>query len=245
LAVPGAGASYAIAAPADPDAVLDEVAAAAGVAGAQGTPSTQHSSLNAVAVPEPHMPYWATPWAGGLALAEVVLARRDALRGRRVLELGCGLGTTAAAAMEAGARLAVADCFPETLAYCRYNALRNAGRVPATLLADWRTNRGAAALRRAGPFDLVLAADVLYEPEDVVPLLALVPDLVGPRGAFWLAEPGRATSLRFVEAAGAAGWAAERVVLERTCPGNAGRASVTVHVYALGAAPARPTAAGG
>jgi predicted nicotinamide N-methyase len=191
------------------------------------------------------MPYWATPWAGGLALAEVVLARRDALRGRRVLELGCGLGTTAAAAMEAGARLAVADCFPETLAYCRYNALRNAGRVPATLLADWRTDRGAAALRRAGPFDLVLAADVLYEPEDVVPLLALVPDLVGPRGAFWLAEPGRATSLRFVEAAGAAGWAAERVVLERTWPGNAGRARVTVHVYALGAAPARPTAAGG
>ena len=41
------------------------------------------------------MPYWATPWASGLFLAETVLARPEALRGRRVLELGCGLGTTA------------------------------------------------------------------------------------------------------------------------------------------------------
>ena len=48
-----------------------------------------------------HMPYWATPWASGLFLAEVVLARPEALRGRRVLELGCGLGTTAVAAVEA------------------------------------------------------------------------------------------------------------------------------------------------
>src|SRR5262249_31218601 len=71
---------YDLAAPRDPDAVLDET-------DATGT--------------DWHVPYWATPWASGLALAEVVLRRREAVRGRRVLELGCGLGATAAATLEA------------------------------------------------------------------------------------------------------------------------------------------------
>ena len=167
---------FVIAAPVDPDGVLDEAVAEGGGGW--------------------HMPYWATPWASGLFLAETVLARPEALRGRRVLELGCGLGTTAIGAVLAqggagggegglkpagragGGVVIAADVFAETLAYCRYNVLRNTGRVVRTLLADWRTAGGQEALVRAGPFDLVLAADVLYEPEDVAPLLELAPRLV-------------------------------------------------------------------
>ncbi|MGH2368365.1 MAG: class I SAM-dependent methyltransferase [Chloroflexota bacterium] len=220
VAIPGARRTYLIAAPADPDAVLDELAAAQELAG--------------LAEPEPHLPYWATPWASGLALAEVVLARQGAARGRRVLELGCGLGTTAAAALEAldgAGTLTAADCIAETLAYCRYNALRNAGRAPRLVLADWRTERGREALLRVSPFDLVLAADVLYEPEDVTPLLELAPRLTGPGGAFWLAEPGRTTSARFVEAARARGWQEETEEMERDWPAGAGLARVRVHCY--------------
>src|SRR3954454_22353042 len=67
LAVPGAPQPYQIAAPADPDAVLDEVAGDL----ATGPPGG-----------DPHMPYWATPWASGIALAETALARRAELFGR-------------------------------------------------------------------------------------------------------------------------------------------------------------------
>jgi predicted nicotinamide N-methyase len=205
--VPGAGASYLVAAPANPDAVLDELVA-----------------------PEPHMPYWATPWPSGLALAELVLERRERLRSRRVVELGCGLGITATAAVEAGARLLVSDCFAEALAFCQYNACRNAGQAPRTLLADWRTTAGRDALARPGPFDLVLAADVLYEAEDIAPLLDLVPRLLAPRGELWLAEPGRATSTRFVEQALAAGWSGETIERERVWPAGAGYARVRLHL---------------
>jgi predicted nicotinamide N-methyase len=210
--VPGAARPYLIAAPADPDAVLDQTDLA----------------------PDAHMPYWATPWASGLFLAEVVLARREALRGRRVLELGCGLGTTAAAAAEAQAGaggLVCADVFAETLAYCRYNALRNAGRAPQTLLADWRTAPGREALAAAGPFDLVLAADVLYEPEDVPHLLGLAPRLVAAGGELWLAEPGRATSGRFVGEATGRGWGRGVLEAERDWPAGAGHALVKAHVF--------------
>jgi predicted nicotinamide N-methyase len=221
LTIPGAARPYLLAAPADPDAVLDEA-----------DPSGDW-----------HMPYWATPWASGLFLGEVVLSRAAAVRGRRVLELGCGLGATAAATLEAqggpgglGTFLA-ADVFPETLAYCRYNALRNAAVAPRTLLADWRVPEGRAALAGEGPFDLVLAADVLYDPEDVAPLLELAPRLVASRGAsggasggeLWLAEPGRATSGRFVGTATELGWATGATEAERDWPAGAGHALVRVH----------------
>ena len=52
---------------------------------------------------EEFLPYWAELWPSALALARV-LARRP-LTGRRVLELGCGLGLPAiAAALAGGAR---------------------------------------------------------------------------------------------------------------------------------------------
>jgi predicted nicotinamide N-methyase len=180
------------------------------------------------------MPYWATPWASGIALAEVLFSRQAEVSNKLVLELGCGLGITAAATLAAGAALSVADCFAETLAYCRYNALVNAGAAPRTLLADWRSDAGRRLLVEAGPFDLVVAADVLYEAEDVEPLLALVPKLLRPGGQFWLAEPGRTTSTRFVAEAQTSGWReAEPLVVERDWPGGAGRARITVHFYAV------------
>lgn len=232
LAIPGAPATYTIAAPADPNAVLDEVAGSFSVRPVglihEAAPPTGHIARSL----EPHMPYWATPWASGLALAEAILARRAQVRTRRVLELGCGLGITAAAVLDAGGRLTVADCISETLLYCRYNCLRNARRAPYTLLADWRTTPGRTALLAAGPADLLLAADVLYEREDVVPLLDLVPELLSPHGAFWLAEPGRQTSGRFLQEARVRGWSAERLTQERTWPGDAGRAAVRLHFYA-------------
>ena len=52
------------------------------------------------------------------------------------------------------------------------------------------------------------------------------------RGAgFWLAEPGRATSSRFVEQAWAYGWQCETVVIERQWPAVVGSATVRVHLF--------------
>jgi hypothetical protein len=52
-----------------------------------------------------------------------------------------------------------------------------------------------------GPWDLVLASDVLYEGRNVEQLLALLPRLVDERGEVWLADPGRPTSGDFLDAA--------------------------------------------
>jgi predicted nicotinamide N-methyase len=156
--------------------------------------------------PEQNLPYWAEIWPSGIALADELLARPNLVSGQRVLEIGSGLGTTASVALRLGARLTVADYSSESLLLCRYNALVNGGREPATLQVNWRAP--SAELRAlAGPgFPVVLAADVLYESRDIEPLLDLVEWLVAPNGLLWLAEPGRNVAERFIEQATDRGW---------------------------------------
>ena len=138
------------------------------------------------------MPYWAELWTSGVSLAAAV-AERD-LRGRRVLELGCGLGVPSVAAALAGGNVLATDWAPEALEVTRRNAERNGARVE-TLLADWSFPE---LLRERAPFDLVLCADVLYEPRNVDALLELLPSL---GEEVLLGEPGRPTAARFFEAA--------------------------------------------
>lgn len=157
--------------------------------------------------PEQNLPYWAELWPSGIALADAILQRPEIVSGLSVLELGCGAGTTAAAAILAGADLTVTDYAPDALTLCRYNALLNAGAQPAAAVRlNWR-QPDAAFLAAAGRgYPVVLAADALYETRDIAPLLALVERVVAPGGLLWLAEPGRGVAARFLDEACDAGW---------------------------------------
>jgi predicted nicotinamide N-methyase len=131
------------------------------------------------------LPYWAELWASGRALAETVAAR--ALRGARVLEIGCGLALPSFAAAAAGGRVVASDWSADALVLAESNAERN-DVVVSTVRLDW------FAPVDVGYFDLVIAADVLYEERNTAALLDLLPDL---GREVWLADPGRATAGRF------------------------------------------------
>src|SRR3954468_9433344 len=118
--------------------------------------------------------YWATPWPSGCALARHVA--QLPLSGRRVLELGAGLGLPSLAAARAGASVLASDVRREALALLRKNARGTLGRRLDTILAD--VTDPPAELLDAAPFDLVLAADVIYRPELPDALAGLLPRLV-------------------------------------------------------------------
>jgi predicted nicotinamide N-methyase len=142
------------------------------------------------------LPYWAELWPAGVALAEAL----PELRGRRVLELGCGLGLPSLVAAMRGADVVATDWSEDAVELLRVNAQRNGIRLRAEP-ADW------ADWSLDGPWDLVLAADVLYERRNVPLLLALLPRLAAEA---LLAEPGRPPARAFFREA-AVNWRVEEL----------------------------------
>jgi predicted nicotinamide N-methyase len=140
------------------------------------------------------LPYWAELWPSSVVLAGVVAALRT--DGLAVVELGCGLALPSIVAALGGARVLATDWSPEALAYAERNAHANGAELETAHVA-WGD---ADALGDAGPFELVLAADVLYEPRNSVQLLELLPRLGGD---VLLADPGRPALDGFLAAAAA------------------------------------------
>jgi predicted nicotinamide N-methyase len=175
---------------------------------------------------EEFLPYWAELWPSALALARVI-ARRP-LTGRRVLELGCGLGLPAIAAALAGGRVLATDWSPDSVAITARNAERNRAALD-TAVYRWDTPPESLG----PPWPLVLASDVLYEGRNVPALLDLLPRLTAAAGEVWLADPGRAPAARFLEQA-AATWRIDAIPHD-------GPAHVTVHRLRAAVVSARGT----
>ncbi|MEJ7809120.1 MAG: methyltransferase domain-containing protein [Gemmatimonadaceae bacterium] len=168
------------------------------------------------------LPYWADLWPSGLILAARIAEERAS--GRRLLELGCGVGLVTLAAMHAGWRVVATDYYEDALRFTRANAWRALHREPAARLVDWR-----AFPSDLGTFDRVAAADVLYER----PYAALVANAlavtVAPGGDALIADPGRVAAGAFVEACEALGF----TVARDTRPFEAGAIRQQITIYAL------------
>ncbi|HEY1274922.1 MAG TPA: 50S ribosomal protein L11 methyltransferase [Thermoleophilaceae bacterium] len=139
------------------------------------------------------LPYWAHLWRSAVALAEDLAPRR--LGGMRVLELGCGLGLPSIVAARVGARVTATDWSSPALRATAANAERN-GVALETLRCAWEEPDEIVA---RAPWDLVLAADVLYDRRNVGLLQDLLPRL-RPREVL-IADPGRAIAEAFLERA--------------------------------------------
>jgi predicted nicotinamide N-methyase len=143
------------------------------------------------------LPYWAELWPASLALAEAL----PDVAGLRVCELGCGLAVPSLLAAARGAEVTAIDWSEDAVDLLRRNAARN-GLVVRAEVRDW----SEPWVER---FDLVLAADVLYERRNVEPLLALLPSLA-PVALVGLA--GRPYEAEFLRRAGEGEEIAPRVV---------------------------------
>lgn len=147
---------------------------------------------------EEFLPYWAELWPAGRALAEALPAR---LRGRRVVELGCGLALPSLVAAARGAQVLATDWAADAVELVRTNAERN-GLALEARVARWDEPEAFG-----GGWDLILAADVLYEARNAPQLLALLPRL---GGEVLLAEPGRPPAQAFFREAEAS-WRVDEV----------------------------------
>jgi predicted nicotinamide N-methyase len=132
-------------------------------------------------------PFWAYPWAGGAALARVLLDSPALAAGWTVLDFGAGGGVATIAAARAGARRAIAnDLDPWALATARIAAARQGLDVEA--VAGDLTAAGVDALDGV---DVLLCSELAYERSAAAPQRALI-ERARARGILvLLADSGR------------------------------------------------------
>lgn len=175
-------------------------------------------------VEDERLPYWADIWPSSTILATQILGRKG--DGRRLLELGCGVGLVTTAAMASGHEVTATDYYTDALAFTRANAFRNLGHSPAATMMNWRRFPGDAV-----QFDKVIASDVLYESEYAKLLPAILKGALSLHGVALIADPGRIAAPEFLEVC-------EKVGIEllgqETFPFSAGEINQQITIYELG-----------
>ena len=145
---------------------------------------------------EGELPYWADLWPASVAIARQLMRGRE-LTGRRVLDLGCGLGMAGVAAGRRGAEVVFADREPEALRFAMFNARHNGVEGATGLQLDWQQETVS------GEFDLMCLADVAYEVKHHEPLLRHLEHCLRPGGEALWADPYREAGYLFMERAAA------------------------------------------
>lgn len=140
-----------------------------------------------------HLPYWTEIWPCAKALAEFILKTPELVKGRSCIELGCGLGLTGLAALRAGGDVLFTDYDQDALDFVQRNARHNGLSKVKTHRLDWRTPDIDEQ------FDVLIAADVLYERRFLQPMMNTILKLRKDRGFVLLAEPDRTIARPFFE----------------------------------------------
>ncbi|HYV56385.1 MAG TPA: methyltransferase domain-containing protein [Candidatus Nitrosopolaris sp.] len=148
--------------------------------------------LGAEDPPEP--PYWAHLWSGALVLAAAIPEGA-----RSVIELGCGLGLPGLVAACRGARVTFVDRVSAALAFTRASARLNRVTGVDFVAADCTTPALAAR------FDLVLAAELLYDRRAFPGIARALARLLAAGGRALLTDARRIDTGEFYEVLETAG----------------------------------------
>lgn len=129
-------------------------------------------------------------WPAGRLLAQAM--HRIDIGGRRILEIGCGLGLASLVLQRRGADIVASDAHPLAEPFLAYNAALNA--LPAVHYRHMRWDRPLPTL---GDFDLIIASDVLYERDHAALLAGVVQRHARACAEVLIADPGRGNSAPF------------------------------------------------
>lgn len=187
---------FTLVAPPDLEALLDHAA--------KKTPQTVDA-----------IPYYAILWPAAQGLARYVASRHAALRGCRVIELGCGLGLPSVVAARHGATVIATDFHPDVGTWLMRNAAMNGVTLDYCPL-DWNECLAPrqTVTRRIPPAPFVMGSDLLYEKRHIPALIRVIELLCASGGEVWIADPGRDTLPLFTSAMEKNGWSCELVPVE-------------------------------
>jgi predicted nicotinamide N-methyase len=114
-------------------------------------------AAQAQGISEATWPLFGMLWPSAQRLAGAMQLRGD-LGGKRILEIGCGLGLASLVAHRRLADVTASDCHPLAEVFLKANLLLNALPAMKYHTGQWTTPHAGL-----GQFDLIIGSDVLYE----------------------------------------------------------------------------------
>ena len=132
-------------------------------------------------------------WPAGRVLAQA-MSDFD-VGGKRILELGCGLGLSSLVLQRRQADITASDHHPLAEEFLTYNAALNGLASPAYLDLAWTLPQPAL-----GRFDLIIGSDLLYERGHAEQLSTLVANHAQSAAEVLITDPGRGNSGAFTTA---------------------------------------------
>jgi len=153
-------------------------------------------------------PLFGLLWPAGCVLAERM--SHIEFRGRRVLEVGCGLGLASLVAAACGADVTASDVHPLAGAFLRENAALNHLAPIRFHRGDWKIADGAL-----GQFDLIVGSDLLYERTMPGALAGFIARHAAGTAEVIVVDPGRGLHAPFGRLMGGHGYSHAKVAVAR------------------------------
>ena len=129
-------------------------------------------------------PIFGIIWPSSLVLAHHMMDFD--IKGKRILEIGCGMALTSLLLNERKADITATDYHPEVKLFLDRNIQLNSGRNIAFECVDWADDTSELGL-----FDLIVGSDLLYEDLHVSLLAQFIQKHTLPKSEIIIVDPGR------------------------------------------------------
>ena len=152
--------------------------------------SDSEGKARAAGISKEAFPLFGVVWTSSEILAEWLLTFDVA--GLRILEVGCGMALVAHSLNARGADITAMDIHPRAQELFFDNvALMGSAKIPF-VTSSWAENPAGL-----GEFDLIVGADILYEPKHIQTLPAFIDRHARQSAEVIIADPGRGDLTEF------------------------------------------------
>ncbi len=135
-------------------------------------------------------PLFGVVWTSGQVLARLMLDYE--VDGRRVLEVGCGIGLASLVLSRRGVDITATDYHPSAGEFLNKNAALNDTKAIPFVRIGWDDPDDGL-----GTFDLIIGSDILYERDHIESLSNFIDRHARPKCEVIVVDPGRGQHAQF------------------------------------------------
>lgn len=152
--------------------------------------SDDDGEAEALGISSATWPLFGVVWDSGRVLARLMMEEK--IEGRRILEVGCGIGLASLALNSREADITATDYHPEAEGFLRENASLNDDREIPFVRTGWADEDDDL-----GRFDLIIGSDLLYDRDHEELLSRFIDRHAAEHCNVIIIDPGRGRHARF------------------------------------------------